>query len=140
MQAIHLLKQQPGGELQVHGSATLATALYRAGLVDEFRLLVFPVVLGTGKRLFAEGGSPIHPHRIPHDEHGRDVLRAHARPVRRRNGRSRRRQGNKLTQAIEDPLLGQAEWELLDCEPIPNRVEPSTASRPADPDSYQEIS
>lgn len=58
MQAIHLLKQQPGGELQVHGSATLATALYRAGLVDEFRLLVFPVVLGTGKRLFAEGGSP----------------------------------------------------------------------------------
>jgi dihydrofolate reductase len=52
------LKEQPGGELQVHGSARLARSLHKAGLVDEFRILVFPVYLGQGKRLFSEGATP----------------------------------------------------------------------------------
>jgi dihydrofolate reductase len=52
------LKDQPGGELQVHGSAMLARSLHEAGLVDEFRLLVFPVYVGKGKRLFSEGAAP----------------------------------------------------------------------------------
>jgi dihydrofolate reductase len=48
------LKNKPGGELQVHGSARLAQALHRAGMVDEYRLLVFPVAVGRGKRLFTD--------------------------------------------------------------------------------------
>jgi dihydrofolate reductase len=52
------LKEQPGRELQIHGSGALAQSLFDAGLIDAMRLIVFPVVLGTGKRLFAEGRSP----------------------------------------------------------------------------------
>lgn len=52
------LKEQPGRELQIHGSGTLAQALFDAGLIDSIRLIVFPVVLGSGKRLFAEGRTP----------------------------------------------------------------------------------
>ncbi|HSP38598.1 MAG TPA: dihydrofolate reductase family protein [Frankiaceae bacterium] len=49
---------QPGGELQVHGSGELATYLINQGLVDEFRVLTFPVYLGAGKKLFRGRGAP----------------------------------------------------------------------------------
>jgi dihydrofolate reductase len=52
------LKRQPGNELQVHGSATLIATLMEHGLVDEYRLLIHPVVLGNGKRLLAGGTTP----------------------------------------------------------------------------------
>ncbi|PKF77179.1 riboflavin biosynthesis protein RibD [Vibrio sp. vnigr-6D03] len=49
---IHALKDQNGPLLQVHGSANLIQTLLKHGLVDELRLWVFPVVVGSGKRLF----------------------------------------------------------------------------------------
>jgi len=48
------LKQTDGGPIAVHGSATLGAALADAGLVDRYHLLIFPVLLGAGKRLFSE--------------------------------------------------------------------------------------
>ncbi|MEU5692785.1 dihydrofolate reductase family protein [Actinosynnema sp. NPDC020468] len=48
------LKRTEGGAITVHGSATLNRALADAGLVDRYHLLVFPVLLGAGKRLFSE--------------------------------------------------------------------------------------
>jgi dihydrofolate reductase len=48
------LKAEPGGDILVHGSCSLVHSLMEYGLVDEYRLMVFPIVLGSGKRLFAE--------------------------------------------------------------------------------------
>ncbi len=52
------LKREDGPELQVHGSANLIQTLLRHNLVDQFRLWVFPVVVGPGKRLFGDGTIP----------------------------------------------------------------------------------
>jgi dihydrofolate reductase len=52
------LKREDGPELQVHGSGNLIQTLMRSKLVDEYRLWVFPVLIGSGKRLFAEGTIP----------------------------------------------------------------------------------
>jgi dihydrofolate reductase len=57
-EGIAKLKQGDGPELQVHGSGNLIQTLLRHNLVDEFRLWVFPLVIGSGKRLFADGTVP----------------------------------------------------------------------------------
>lgn len=51
---IQKLKDQPGGDISVTGSATLVQSLLRDGLLDELRLLVHPIVVGHGKRLFGD--------------------------------------------------------------------------------------
>lgn len=51
------LKEGEGGSLLVHGSVTLAQNLAAAGLVDRYHLLIFPVALGSGKRLFTDSGT-----------------------------------------------------------------------------------
>ncbi len=52
LDGVRALKEGDGGPIQVAGSPTLAQSLHRAGLVDRWNLMVFPVVLGSGKRLF----------------------------------------------------------------------------------------
>jgi dihydrofolate reductase len=58
VEEIAKLKERPGGELQVHGSGTLARTLIDNGLVDEYRLWIYPVVLGEGRRLFGDRVTP----------------------------------------------------------------------------------
>lgn len=55
--AVAQLKQQEGGDIQVMGSLTLARSMISAGLVDEYRLMIEPVILGGGKRLFPDDGT-----------------------------------------------------------------------------------
>ena len=57
-EGIAALKQEAGPELQVHGSGNLIQTLMRHNLVDQYRLWVFPLVIGSGKRLFSDGTVP----------------------------------------------------------------------------------
>jgi dihydrofolate reductase len=54
-EAVDALKRQPGGNIQIYGSPTLVRSLLRDGLLDELDLLVHPIVVGGGQRLFENG-------------------------------------------------------------------------------------
>jgi dihydrofolate reductase len=56
--AVPRLKQDDGPELQVYGSSNLLQTLLANGLIDELRLWIFPVIAGSGKRLFGDGAAP----------------------------------------------------------------------------------
>jgi dihydrofolate reductase len=55
IEAVRTLKQQPGKNIYIDGSSVLVHALAPHGLIDEYSLLVYPVVLGSGKRVFPDG-------------------------------------------------------------------------------------
>jgi dihydrofolate reductase len=57
-ETVAALKREDGPELQVHGSGNLIQTLLRHNLIDQLRVWVFPVVVGSGKRLFADGTVP----------------------------------------------------------------------------------
>lgn len=56
--AVAKLKREHGPEIQVHGSSNLLQTLWKHDLVDEFQVMIFPVVVGPGKRLFGDGVVP----------------------------------------------------------------------------------
>ena len=58
VEEVSKLREQPGGDILINGSAQLIQTLLDNNLVDEVRLMVFPVVLGGGKRLFADTAAP----------------------------------------------------------------------------------
>ncbi len=62
--AIMALKQQPGKNIGVHGSPTLVESLLQADLLDELRLEIYPVVAGSGARLFHDGRAIKHLHLV----------------------------------------------------------------------------
>jgi dihydrofolate reductase len=59
VKALAALKDQPGDELQIWGSGKLLEMLLREGVVDLFRLMIYPLVLGSGRRLFNDGLLPL---------------------------------------------------------------------------------
>jgi len=72
-EAVAELKRSSAGEINVQGSSDLIRTLQQHDLVDEYRLLTFPVVLGTGKRLFAAGAKPLALERVEHRTTGSGV-------------------------------------------------------------------
>ncbi len=56
---IAALKSDPGGDIMAHGGATFVQALSRHGLIDEYRLVIFPVALGNGPQLFKNLDTPL---------------------------------------------------------------------------------
>ncbi|MEV4533906.1 dihydrofolate reductase family protein [Asanoa sp. NPDC049518] len=68
------IKERPGRELQIHGSARLGNALLAAGLVDTVRLVVAPTVVGTGRRLLDHPGAAVGLRLVDHEATATGVL------------------------------------------------------------------
>ncbi len=81
--AVARLKQEPGRDMVVVGSGTVASALVRSGLVDEYRIRIRPIILGAGKPIFVDPGAR-HPLELVSARTLRNgVMALHYEPVRR---------------------------------------------------------
>jgi dihydrofolate reductase len=70
------LKETDGGPIAVHGSATLGASLADAGLVDRYHLLVFPVLLGAGRRLFSDADNDMtRLQLVEHEAYGNGIVK-----------------------------------------------------------------
>jgi dihydrofolate reductase len=102
--AVRELKRQDGPEIQVHGSSDLIQTLLKHDLIDELRLWVFPLVLGTGKRLFGNGTVPAGLRAIDSMTSSTGVVMIiYARPAEIRYG----------SFELEDPVLAERQREVL---------------------------
>jgi dihydrofolate reductase len=81
VEGIRALKQEDGPELQIHGSANLIQSLLPAQIIDEFRLWLFPLVVGRGKRLFDKGAVPAGLELVDHKVSSTGVAIATYRPA-----------------------------------------------------------
>jgi dihydrofolate reductase len=81
-ESVPRLKEQIDGNIAVHGSDTLVHGLLEHDLVDELRLMIFPVILGTGKRIFPELDDKIVWDLADHRTYGSSVVHAYKRPGR----------------------------------------------------------
>ena len=79
--ALTELKKRDGGEISITGSGTLVRSLLEAGLIDELRLLVHPIVVGRGKRLFEGGTEPTGLELAESETFGTGVLNLTYRPA-----------------------------------------------------------
>jgi len=89
------LKRQTGGDISISGSGSLIRSLLRDGLIDELRLMVHPVVVGSGKRLFEEGGDQIALELVDSKTFSTGVCLPHL-PAGKRAGRRLRRVADAL--------------------------------------------
>ena len=79
-EAVGRLREEVDGDILVNGSGQLVRALLEHDLVDECRLMLFPIVLGTGKRLFAESARPVTLHPLTTTRSGDCVILTYERP------------------------------------------------------------
>lgn len=80
-EAVARLKEEDGPELQVHGSSNLIQTLFPRGLIDQFGVWIFPVVLGSGKRLFGESVPPAALRLVESQVFGTGVMLARYEPA-----------------------------------------------------------
>jgi dihydrofolate reductase len=76
------LKEEVDGNIVVHGSTALVQGLLAHDLVDELHLMIFPVVLGTGRKVFAEQDERLTWDLVDHRTYGSVVVHAYRRPGR----------------------------------------------------------
>jgi len=79
-EAVGRLREEVDGDILVNGSGQLVRALFEHDLVDECRLMLFPIVLGTGKRLFGESASPVTLRPLTMTRSGDCVILTYERP------------------------------------------------------------